>query len=163
MQTTAIATQHTKTHQRISKIVDGDGFFVQDLFTKEEIEVRLLGIDAPEIKKCRKLLQDERETRMPGQLLMQLGHAAKKYLSTLAPINISITLVQESQNTYDMYGRLLAYAILPDGSCINETLIKEGYAKPYNKYYCSALSCYQQLHLLAKQNNKGLYSLTPTF
>ena len=49
------------THYKVSKVVDGDGLFVYNIFNKKETEIRLLGIDAPEIKDCRKLRQDERE------------------------------------------------------------------------------------------------------
>jgi micrococcal nuclease len=64
---------------------------------------------------------------MPGQLLMHLGYRSKKYLSSIAPINTSITLLIEKDNRYDIYGRTLAYVILPDGTCLNETLIIAGY------------------------------------
>ena len=57
----------------LSSVNDGDGLIVQDISGKNREEIRFLGIDAPESKKCRKLLQDERETHLPGQLLLMLG------------------------------------------------------------------------------------------
>ena len=62
-----------KTHLRITKIVDGDGLFAVDIFGKNETEIRFLGIDAPEVRRSKKLKQDERETHLPGQLLVKLG------------------------------------------------------------------------------------------
>jgi len=53
-----------KTHYKISKIVDGDSIIIENIFNYEEIEIRLYGIDAPEAKRCSKLIQDERETHI---------------------------------------------------------------------------------------------------
>lgn len=142
--------------------MDGDGLFVVDMFGRHETEIRFLGIDAPKIRRSRKLKQDERETHLPGQLLLELGHASKQYLSSIAPIGTSVTLVMK-QHSFDLYGRTLAYVLLPDGSCLNETMINEGYAKPYGKYYCEALNAHQNLNFIAKSSNKGLYKVVNTF
>lgn len=104
-----------KTHLTITKVVDGDGLFVVDMFGKNETEIRFLGVDAPEARKSKKLKQDERETHLPGQLLLELGQASKQYLSSIAPVGTSITLVMERQHSFDFYGRTLAYVLLPDG------------------------------------------------
>lgn len=69
-----------KSHLKITRVVDGDGIFVQDIFSREEWEIRFLGIDAPEIKRCLKLDQDERETHLPGQLLIEVGQQSWQYL-----------------------------------------------------------------------------------
>jgi hypothetical protein len=39
----------------------------------------------------------------------------------------------------------------------------EGYAKPYDKFYSTKLSTYQQLNFNAKAQNKGLYSIVNSF
>lgn len=163
MQITAYAPQSIKTHQRISKVVDGDGLFVVDMFGKNETEIRFLGIDAPETKRSKKLMQDERETHLPGQLLLQLGEQSKQYLSSIAPINTSVTLLLDKLHSYDFYGRTLAYVILPDGTCLNDVMVSEGYAKPYSKYYCKALATYQVINFEAKQQKRGLYSAVDAF
>lgn len=67
----------------MTRIVDGDGFFLADLVTGKELEIRLLGIDAPEISQCKKLFQDERETHLPGDLLKRLGLLSKIKISRL--------------------------------------------------------------------------------
>jgi micrococcal nuclease len=163
MQLAAYAPKTIATHQRITKVVDGDGLFVVDMFGSNEIEIRFLGIDAPEIKRSKKLLQDERETHLPGQLLLELGQASKQYLSSIAPVGTSITLLMEKQYSFDFYGRTLAYVLLPDGSCLNEVMISEGYAKPYSKYYCQALPTYQVINFEAKQEKRGLYNAVNSF
>ena len=75
----------------------------------------------------------------------------------------SITLIQEAKNLTDRYGRTLAYVLLPNGKTLNEILIRQGYAKPYNKVFCSELPKYQALNLRAKTKKKGLYSLINSF
>lgn len=163
VQMEAYKQKYTKTHQKITRVVDGDGLFVMDLFSRREVEVRLLGIDAPEPKKCKKLLQDERESHLPGQLLMELGQLAKRHLATIALVDITVTLIMEKQESVDVYGRTLAYVLLPDGSSLNERMILDGYAKPYDKYYCECLPRFQQLHTEAKTNKRGLYGVVGRF
>ena len=151
------------THYKVSKVVDGDGLYCYNIFNKKEIEIRLLGIDAPEIKRCRKLIQDERELHLPGQLLIELGYQSKNYLNQLLPIETDITFITEVKNEIDLFGRTLAYVFTSDGTCINEKMIKEGYAKPYNKFYSTQLSGYQQLNFAAKAESKGLYAKVKDF
>jgi micrococcal nuclease len=150
-------TEIILTHLKVLNIVDGDGLIVKNILTNEEFEIRLLGIDAPEIKKCPKLLQDERETHISGALLMQLGYISFKYLLSKVPVGSNITLKQEIKNLKDKYNRTLAYAYLSDGTCINEMMIERGYAKPYNKFFCSELSKYQILHNQARKGKRGLF------
>ena len=118
MNSEAYKQPHLKTHRIVSRVVDGDGLFAYDIFTKKEIEIRLLGIDSPELKRCKKLIQDERETHEPGQLLVELGKHSFKYLSSLAPKDTNISFLTESANSTDPYGRTLAYVFLPDGRCL---------------------------------------------
>ncbi len=141
-----------KTHLKIIKVVDGDGIFVINIFNKLEEEIRFLGIDAPEIRRSKKLQQDERETHLPGQLLLSLGHKSKTFLNTIAPVGTSVTIQMEKSNSIDSYGRTLAYVFLTDGTCLNEIMISEGFAKPFSKYYCRALAEYQQLSFSAKSH-----------
>lgn len=152
-----------KTHYRVSRIVDGDGLFVSNDFTGEEIEIRLTGIDAPEIKRCKKLIQDERELHLPGQLLIELGQSSFKFLSSVLPVGTSISFYTEGSNSTDIYGRTLAYVFLPSGESVNEILLQEGYAKPFHRYFCSQQFNYQILSLEAKRRNKGHFGLVENF
>lgn len=159
----AYKQKYIKTNQIITKVVDGDGLCVVDMFGKNETEIRFLGIDAPEVRRSKKLKQDERETHLPGQLLLELGIASKHYLSSIALPGEWVTLVMERQHSYDFYGRTLAYVLLQDGSCLNEMMINNGYAKPYDKYWCTALSDYQIMNSFARNNGRGLYQLVERF
>lgn len=150
-------------HQKIIQVVDGDGVIVQDIFSKKEREIRLLGIDAPEIKDCKKLRQDERELHLPGQLLIQLGWESKRYLVSILPINTNVSFVCELNNEIDLFGRTLAYIFIQNNVCINEILVSEGYVKPYDKFYCTELNKYRQMNFHAKTQKKGLYKLVQHF
>jgi len=53
----------------------------------------------------------------------------------------------------------MAYVYLPDGRCLNEIMIAEGHAKPFNRYYCRELANYQVLNMKANNERKGLYGI----
>ena len=160
MQLNAKANIIKKNHLKIIKVVDGDGLIVEDIFNNQEFEIRFLGIDAPELKPCRKLTQDERETHLAAQFLMELGRKSLKYLLEIAPPNTNVSILIETENEIDLYGRTLAYVFLEDGSCLNEIMIKEGFAKPYSRYFCNELPKYQMLNLNAKNEQKGLFAFS---
>lgn len=148
---------------RVLALIDGDGFIGAHIISSEVVEFRLYGIDAPEIKVCKKLKQDEKELHIPGELLMQLGAISASFLRSVLPVDTLVTVKQESQNKADKYGRKLCYCFVQDGSSINALLVAEGYAKPYSSIYCQQLPELQRLNILAKQNSKGLYNLVPAF
>lgn len=148
---------------KIKKFVDGDGLIVEDYLTKREFEVRLYGIDAPEMNYCNKIKNDEKVLHLPAALLIKLGYMSFEFLKNNLQIGEVCTLIQEENNLFDKYGRSLGYLILSDGRELNEIMIKEGYAKPYNDVFCEKLPMYQVWNLQAKTNSKGLYSVVGNF
>jgi micrococcal nuclease len=160
MQLNAKENNIQKTHLKISKVVDGDGMIIRNIFDNKEFEIRFLGIDAPELKPCKKLKQDEIETNLAAQFLMELGRKSLNYLLEIAPPDTNISILIEENNILDLYGRTLAYVFLEDGTCLNEKMVTEGYAKPYNRFYCKELTKYQILNLNAKNEQKGLFSIS---
>ena len=148
---------------KTKKFTDGDGLIVEDFITKKEFEIRLYGIDAPEINYCKKVKNDEKELQMPASLLIKLGFQSLEFLKANVDLDEICTLVQEENNTSDKYGRHLGYLVLNDGRILNEIMIKEGFAKPYNDVYCEMLPLYQEWNLQAKINRKGLYSIVDRF
>jgi micrococcal nuclease len=147
-----------KNRFRIVQVVDGDGLIIENIFDKKLIEIRFLGIDAPELKLCKKLYQDERETHLAANFLIELGRKSLNYLMKIAPPKTNISIALEENNILDVYGRTLAYVFLEDGTCLNEKMVAEGYAKPYNRFYCKELTNYQILNLNARNEVKGLFS-----
>lgn len=156
-------TTTIKNHLEIVKFVDGDGIILKDIVSKKEFEVRFYGIDAPEINYCNKIKKDERELQLPAALLIKLGFMSFNFLKDQVNLGDLCTLVQERNNLVDKYGRHLGYLILNDGRILNEIMIKEGYAKPYNDVFCEMLQMYQEWNLQAKNSLKGLYSFVNKF
>ncbi len=163
MQLNAKETTITKSLLKIVKFVDGDGIILEDIVSKKEFEVRLYGIDAPEINYCKKIKKDEIELQVPAALLIKLGYLSFNFLKDQVNLGDFCTLVQEQNNLVDKYGRILGYLILKDGKVLNEIMIKEGYAKPYNEVFCEMLPMYQEWNLQAKNSSKGLYSIVNKF
>ena len=163
MQLNAKETTITKSLLKIVKFVDGDGIILEDIVSKKEFEVRLYGIDAPEINYCKKIKKDEIELQVPAALLIKLGYLSFNFLKDQVSLGDVCTLVQEQNNLVDKYGRVLGYLILNDGRVLNEIMIKEGYAKPYNDVFCEMLPMYQEWNLQAKNSSKGLYSIVNKF
>lgn len=143
---------------RIVQVVDGDGLIIENSFDKKLTEIRFLVIDAPELKLCKKLYQDERETHLAAHFLIELGRKSLNYLMEIAPPKTNVSKAMEENNILDLYGRTLAYVFLEDGTCLNEKMVAEGYAKPYNRFYCKELTNYQILNLNARNEVKGLFS-----
>ena len=159
----ANASNIIETHLKISKVMDGDSIKVISLFNKTEKEIRLYGLDAPETKFNRKLKEDEKKTQIAGKFLIHLGMQSLKFVLKVAPPETNITLITEVNNFFDFYGRQLAYVLLPDGTCLNELLIKEGFAKAFDEYACEELANYQKLNFSAMQERRGLYAQCSKF
>ena len=159
------AKKHTiiRTGFEVIKIVDGDGLIVKNIFSGREEEIRLYGIDAPEIKRGEKLNQDERETHLPGTYLIALGYKSFNFLRQTVKPGTRVTIVQEPNNLTDKYGRTLAYILLPNGKTVNEIMLENGYVKAYDKIYCEKLPTYQAISLKAKSKRKGLYKEVSDF
>ena len=111
----------------INRVVDGDTIDVTidlgfDLYKKER--VRVAGIDTPE-KRTRDLEEKE------------LGLDATNYLKEKLEDTIAgdeeLTIRTELKGGMGKYGRLLGWLYIGEDSIsINETMINEGYAWPYD-------------------------------
>ena len=100
---------------------------------------------------------------MAGQLLMMLGRKSLNFLIELIPPGTKLSIKTESKDSSDIYGRTLAFVYLPDGRCVNEIMVAEGYAKPYSRFYCSELTNYQKLNMRAKNEKRGLYAVVDNY
>jgi len=92
-----------------------------------------------------------------------LGIKATEFLRSIAPVGTDCTLIQEPENTIDVFGRTLAYMILPTGEEENKLMIENGFAKPYEKAYCERLPEYLELNLIARTQKKVYISLQKYF
>lgn len=116
---------------KVIKITDGDTFVLLT-DSKEQIKIRLHGIDAPEKK------QD-------------YGTVSKNYLSNLV---FKKDIIIEYKNR-DRYGRRIGIAFV-EGVNVNEKMLSEGMAWHFKKY--DANSQWSVLENKAKEEKKGLWS-----
>lgn len=163
MQYKAKAPYTVETHWQIEEVLDGDSIIISHRFTKMQKEIRLYGLDAPEIKINRKMKEDEEKSHLPAQLLMQLGLQSLHFVLSVAPPKTTVTIITEHDNFYDYWNRQLGYVILPDGSCLNELLLQKGFAKTANQYYCSRLADYQAISRKAQLKKRGIYKVVKRF
>lgn len=136
-------TSNLKTYQ-VTRVIDGDTFVID--YAGKEDRVRLIGINTP-------------ETVDPRKPVQCFGKEASNKMKSLAQGQMVGLEFDTTQNYRDIYGRLLAYAYLPDGEMLNRKMLADGYAyeytymKPY-KYQ----SEFKELQKFAEQNKRGLWA-----
>lgn len=99
---------------QVTYVYDGDTLYLQPAGTTtraEEIKVRLIGIDTPE------LLPD----------VECFGTEARDHLRTLVPKGSSVWIASDVDE-FDQYGRSLLYVWTEDGTSVNLDLVENGYA-----------------------------------
>lgn len=153
----------TETYWIVERVLDGDTLIVKEEFGQESKEIRLYGLDAPEVHMSRKMREDEAKSHLPAAFLLELGLKSLGYVLQVCSPGTRITLLTEKKNELDFWLRQLAYVILPTGECLNELLIENGWAKASNAYYCSLLPTYQNSNTLARMQKKGIYSFIEHF
>ena len=116
---------------KVIAVKDGDSIVV--LRNQEQIEIRLLDIDCPELAQA-------------------FGRQAKKQTSDLC-FGKSVTV---KANGKDRYDRTLAHVILPSGKELNRELVKSGLAWWYRKY--SDDESLGKLEADAKKSKRGLWT-----
>ena len=153
----------TQTFFKIEEVLDGDSLIVKHEFSKERKEIRLYGLDAPEVRINRKMREDEAKSNIPASLLLQFGMMSLEYVLKIAPPGTRVTLITEKNNKLDFWLRELAYVILPNGDCLNELLLQNGWAKASHNYYCTQLPYFQKICRLAQINKLGIYQFVDVF
>ena len=158
-----IPNSYAETFWIVEKVLDGDSLIVRQEFTKDRKEIRLYGLDAPEVHMSRKMREDEAKTGVPASLLLQYGMMSLDFVLQVCPPGTRVTLITELNNRTDFWLRDLAYIILPSSVCLNEVLIENGWAKASQNYFCSLLPEYQALNFQAKHNKAGIYLFIDVF
>jgi micrococcal nuclease len=126
--TSAFATEFTGP---VISVLDGDT--IEVLHNQHPERIRLNGIDCPE----------------KGQAF---GQRAKHATSALV-FGKEVTL---QTHGHDKYKRTLADVILPDGTNVNHTLVKEGWCWWYRKY-APEDTVLEGLEAEAREGRKGLW------
>lgn len=129
---------------KIVRVVDGDTIGVH-LDGSDDVRVRLLGIDSPEVGRDGE----------PGECF---GTRATRELEKLTPVGSRVVLTSDSsQDDTDRWGRLLRYVEL-DGVDINEELLRRGAAERFlNRPPLERTKPYNQAEAKAKKTQAGLW------
>jgi len=154
---------HVQPFWIVEEVLDGDSLKVKQEFTQERREIRLYGLDAPEVSFSRKMREDEAKSRIPASLLLQYGLQSLDYVLSVCPPGTRITLLTEPKYRTDFWLRNLAYVILPSGECLNELILLHGWAKAANSYFCTQLPYFQYICFQAQKQKKGIYSFIEHF
>ena len=163
MQYTAKAPFIVETHWQIDEVLDGDSIIICNRFTQLKKEIRLYGLDAPEVKLNRKMKEDEEKSSLPAELLLKFGLLSLEFVLSVAPPKTVVTIITEQGNQFDYWNRQLGYVILPGGECLNELLLRNGLAKATHQYYCGKLAEYQTINRQAQLDGVGIYSTVKRF
>lgn len=140
----AVAAPQTSKFLPVSKVVDGDTFWVKHPDGREE-KIRLIGVDSPESRRT-----GRKEVEYFGK---ESSDFANRMLS-----GKKVRLEYDVQR-YDRYQRTLAYVYLEDGTFFNALMVREGFATvatfPPNVRYESLFHQEQQK---ARSMKKGLWA-----
>lgn len=128
---------------RVAKVDDGDTIVVQSAGGTET--VRLIGIDTPEVKDPRKPVQCYAAEASDQTKRLLSGQAVR-----LEPDPIG--------DNRDKYHRLLRYVYLPNGTFINDQLVRQGYAFAYVVFPFTKLDQFKAAELAAHEQRLGLWS-----
>jgi endonuclease YncB( thermonuclease family) len=130
---------------RVTRAVDGDTLHVLILATGAEADVRLVGIDTP-------------ETHRPGVPIECGGPQASRSMHRMAD-GRGVTLVTDpTQDRFDRYGRLLAYA-LRGRVDLNRAQVRAGWAKVYVYWGVpfERVSAYRRAAAGARSEGRGVW------
>lgn len=129
---------------KVVRFSDGDTISV-DMNGKTET-IRFIGVDTP-------------ETHDPRKAVQCYGPAASAYTkNTLTAAGSKVRLAGDSlSSNRDRYDRLLRYVYLPDGTLLNEKLIRDGYAFFYPYFPFTKSKDFEAAQKAAQNENKGLW------
>lgn len=133
-----------QTFYSVVSVPDGDTIRVQ--IENEEVKVRLIGINTPELEGA------------TGAVSCFGQRAAEKARAALNDKKVRLES-DPSQNDRDKFDRRLRYAFLEDGTNFGEMMIREGFAYEYT--YNTPYKFQQEFKAAqteARQNQKGLWA-----
>ncbi|MEW6027166.1 MAG: thermonuclease family protein [Planctomycetota bacterium] len=126
-----------------------DGDTVVIAVDKDEVKVRLIGIDTP-------------ETVDPRKPVQFYGKEATNFLANLLKGEEVYLEYETDKLEYDKYGRLLVYLYrAPDGLFVNLEIVRQGYGHAYTKYPFRYMELFRAYEKRARENGKGLWASVP--
>ncbi len=132
----------------VTDFSDGDTITV-DMNGKKE-KIRFIGVDTP-------------ETHKPNAPVQCYGPAASAFTKNLIGTNKVRLEADPLSTNRDRYDRILRYVFLPDGTFVNERLIRDGYGFYYPYFPFKKSGQFEIAQDKAKSENKGVWgNCTPT-
>ena len=129
----------------VTKVVDGDTLDVRPAGGGEETRVRLIGVDAPE-------LRSHDTAGRPDFWATD----ARDYLKRRAA-GKDVTLRLEQTDTRDRYKRLLAYVYVGDSHNLNLDLVRDGHAYADRRFPHSMRAQFERAESEARRARRGLW------
>lgn len=127
---------------KVVRFSDGDTIAV-DMNGKTET-IRFIGVDTP-------------ETHDPRKPVQCYGPAASAFTKNIIS-DKRVRLAGDSlSSNRDRYDRLLRYVYLPDGTLLNEKLIRDGYGFYYPHFPFTKSKDFEAAQKAAQAENKGLW------
>ena len=127
------------THAHVSRVIDGD---TVELSNGERL--RYIGIDTPEVVSAKK----------SAQCFAAEGTQRNKEL-----VEDKDIIFYSDISPRDIYGRLLGFVYLPDGTFVNNVLVNEGYAFAYPyKPDISQAQEFKNAETTARKKSIGLWA-----
>ncbi len=138
----------------VERVSDGDTLAVKDA-KGNKVNVRFACVDAPEIPHSRKEKQSK-----SSQIRNQFDWGAKAQERVEQLVKQGGDRVKLNITDSDRYGRKVAEIRLPDGTFIQEVLVREGLALVYRPYLnkCPSKDIIEQAETQAKNSRRGVWS-----
>ncbi|MCE5194466.1 MAG: thermonuclease family protein [Nitrospiraceae bacterium] len=134
----AESRSYDTAYKKVLRVSDGDT--IKIIFNKKRTSVRLIGIDAPELKQ------------------KPWGQRSKKHLQELLKASDWQVRLEFDVDKRDRYDRLLCYVYTKDGDMINAKMLSDGYAVLYtitpNVKYVEQL---RDAQLKAREQKLGIW------
>ena len=128
---------------RLVRIVDGDTIDVR-IGAREE-SVRFLGVDAP-------------ERGRDGKPAEPLYREATAFVERALAGGSVRLLADPLGDDRDRYDRILRYVVLPDGSTLNEALIREGLGAALTEWPYGRMDAFVEAERDARRAGRGMWS-----
>ena len=128
---------------RVAEFVDGDTIVV-DMNGRDET-LRFIGVDTP-------------ETHDPRKVIQCFGEAAAAHTKELIGTNRVRLALDPLSSNRDRYNRLLRYIYLPDGTLVNQQIIRDGYGFAYTSFPFTKSDEFLAAQTYARVHNAGLWS-----
>lgn len=123
---------------RVVKVIDGDSLFIDKIG-----EVRLIGVDTPEVYH-------------PAKPVQYFAREASDFVQK--QVEGKMVRLSYDKERYDKYGRTLAYVYLPDGRCLNEEIIRQGFGFVLTRFPFRYQKKYLKLEDEAREKGRGLWA-----